>query len=59
MPETGVKIADVAVELATRRWSDLETLILVAFDRRDAPTRGGQCTFRTLRRRWTSSRFAP
>ena len=29
--DIGVKIADVAVELGTRRWSDLETLILVAF----------------------------
>ncbi|HLN07207.1 MAG TPA: hypothetical protein VK217_13075, partial [Acidimicrobiales bacterium] len=32
--EVGVKIADVAVELGGRRWSDLENLILVAFDRR-------------------------
>jgi hypothetical protein len=31
-PAVGVKIADVAVELGSRRWSDLETLILVAFD---------------------------
>jgi len=31
-PAVGVKIADVAVELGTRRWSDLETLVLVAFD---------------------------
>jgi DNA-binding SARP family transcriptional activator len=29
--DVGVKFADVAVELGTRRWSDLETLILVAF----------------------------
>ncbi len=28
----GVTIAEVAVELASRRWSDLETLILVGFD---------------------------
>jgi DNA-binding SARP family transcriptional activator len=28
----GVKIAEVAVELGSRRWSDLETLVLVAFD---------------------------
>ena len=33
LPAVGVKIADVAVELGSRRWSDLETLILVAFDR--------------------------
>lgn len=32
LPAVGVKIADVAVELGTRRWSDLETLVLVAFD---------------------------
>ena len=32
-PAVGVKIAEVAVELGTRRWSDLETLLLVAFDR--------------------------
>jgi len=32
-PAVGMKIADIAVELGTRRWSDLETLILVAFDR--------------------------
>jgi len=32
MPEAGVKVAEIAVELATHRWSDLETLILVAFD---------------------------
>jgi DNA-binding SARP family transcriptional activator len=32
-PAVGAKIADVAVELGSRRWSDLETLILVAFDR--------------------------
>ena len=31
-PAVGVKIADVAVELGSRRWSDLETLVLVAFD---------------------------
>jgi hypothetical protein len=31
--EIGVKIADLAIELGTRRWSDLETLILVAFGR--------------------------
>jgi DNA-binding SARP family transcriptional activator len=29
----GVKLAEIAVELGTRRWSDLETLVLVAFDR--------------------------
>ena len=29
----GTKIAEVAVELGSRRWSDLATLILVAFDR--------------------------
>jgi len=29
MPEAGEKIADVALELASRRWSDLESLILV------------------------------
>ncbi|MGA3353999.1 MAG: bacterial transcriptional activator domain-containing protein [Acidimicrobiales bacterium] len=28
----GAKIAEIAVELASRRWSDLGTLILVAFD---------------------------
>ena len=28
----GEKIADVVVELGSRRWSDLETLVLVAFD---------------------------
>ena len=33
LPTVGVKIADIAVELGSRRWSDLETLILVAFDR--------------------------
>ncbi|MFZ2056848.1 MAG: hypothetical protein WAV54_05520, partial [Acidimicrobiales bacterium] len=33
LPAVGVKIADIAVELGSRRWSDLETLILVAFDR--------------------------
>jgi len=32
-PQVGVKIADVAIELGSRRWSDLETLVLVAFDR--------------------------
>jgi DNA-binding SARP family transcriptional activator len=31
-PAVGVKLAEIAVELGTRRWSDLETLILVAFD---------------------------
>jgi DNA-binding SARP family transcriptional activator len=31
-PAIGSKIADIAVELASRRWSDLGTLILVAFD---------------------------
>ena len=31
--QVGVKIADVAIELGSRRWSDLETLVLVAFDR--------------------------
>jgi DNA-binding SARP family transcriptional activator len=31
-PEVGVKLAEIAVELASRRWSDLESLILVAFD---------------------------
>ena len=30
--EVGVKIADLAVELGTRRWSDLGTLVLVGFD---------------------------
>jgi hypothetical protein len=29
----GAKLADIAVELGSRRWSDLESLILVAFDR--------------------------
>ena len=29
--DLGVKIADVVVELATRRWSDLERLVLVGF----------------------------
>jgi DNA-binding SARP family transcriptional activator len=32
LPAVGVKIADVAVELGSRRWSDLENLVLVAFD---------------------------
>jgi len=31
-PEVGVKLAEIAVELASRRWSDLESLILVSFD---------------------------
>jgi DNA-binding SARP family transcriptional activator len=31
-PQLGAKIAEIAVELGTRRWSDLETLVLVAFD---------------------------
>jgi DNA-binding SARP family transcriptional activator len=30
--EVGVKIAEITIELGTRRWSDLETLVLVAFD---------------------------
>jgi len=30
--EVGAKLADIAVELGSRRWSDLDTLILVAFD---------------------------
>ena len=30
--DVGVKIADLAVELGTRRWSDLGTLVLVGFD---------------------------
>ena len=30
--ELGTKLAEIAVELASRRWSDLGTLILVAFD---------------------------
>ena len=30
--DVGVKIAEIAVELGTRRWSDLEHLVLVAFD---------------------------
>ena len=29
LPAVGEKIADIAIELGTRRWSDLETLILV------------------------------
>ena len=33
LPEVGVKIADIAVELGTRRWSDLGRLVLVGFDR--------------------------
>ncbi len=32
MPEAGEKIANVALELGTRRWSDLDSLILVALD---------------------------
>ena len=32
LPAVGVKIADIAVELGSRRWSDLESLVLVAFD---------------------------
>ena len=40
LPEVGVKIADVAVELGSRRWSDLETLILVAFDHAMPPLEG-------------------
>jgi len=30
--ELGVKLAEIAVELASRRWSDLESVILVSFD---------------------------
>ena len=30
--ELGVKLAEIAVELASRRWSDLESIILVSFD---------------------------
>jgi DNA-binding SARP family transcriptional activator len=30
--EVGVKLADIAAELGSRRWSDLDTLILVGFD---------------------------
>jgi len=33
LSELGTKLADVAVELASRRWSDLGSLVLVAFDR--------------------------
>jgi len=37
--EVGTKIAEIAVELGSRRWSDLGTLILVALDR--GPRRDG------------------
>jgi DNA-binding SARP family transcriptional activator len=40
--DLGVKLADIVVELASRRWSDLGSLILVAFDEPLAPLGGAR-----------------
>ena len=52
--ELGVKLAEIAVELASRRWSDLESVILVSFDQ-SMPRLAGTTLCRMWPRRSTSS----